>query len=478
MKTLNIIFVVVDTLRADYLSCYGYPERLTPNIDLLSEKGTTFTNVYSASNFTAPAFASLFTSLYPASHGVYDFKIKKLPPSPLMDAAKRSGYTRKAVVDFGFFKSYLAESFDSMESLTDLTVNWSTEGPALEVGRSLEWIQKHHAEPFFLFLHISPPHTPYRFPKKHYEAMMENERTAGRLAKLRAHEILGALLPVAVGDRIPDDEIERFNRCAPKFNEISVDEEHVSIIKDLYRMEVEVVDEMLGLLMAGLKSLGILESTIVSFSSDHGEELWEHGSFSHGASAMYNEVVRTPWIVSRPSGTIGGRGVDVNVSHTNILPTLLDLAGIDLTDEIRSKSVRRLMDRMEDEADQSFEVETPPVYCETAHLISVISGDYKLIALNKRTRFRSTKEKLRYRASRVGKLLSGKGERPIELYNLRLDPGEKTNVASMETETVARLKKLIDIYYAGGRFTFGEGQDLTEAEEERIKRELEGLGYY
>jgi arylsulfatase A-like enzyme len=235
-------------------------------------------------------------------------------------------------------------------------------------------------------------------------------------------------------------------------------------------MEVEVVDEMIERLVTGLKNEKILDDTILSVTSDHGEELWEHGSFSHGASAMYNEVIRTPWILNRP---IGGGRIDANVSHTNVLPTVLDLAGIEVADEFRSKSVKRLIGQTEEPGD------TPSaVYCETAQLVSVVSGEFKLIAPNKRTRFRSAKERLRYKVSRARRRLGGMADRPVELYNLRFDPGEKTNIASSEKETVARLTKLIDAYCAGERVTFGEGQNLTEAEEERIRKELEGLGYY
>ena len=88
MKKPNIILIVVDTLRADYLHCYGYKDELTPNIDDIARSGARFENVYSASNFTAPAFASLFTALYPAQHGVYDFRIESLPASPFLEVLK------------------------------------------------------------------------------------------------------------------------------------------------------------------------------------------------------------------------------------------------------------------------------------------------------------------------------------------------------------------------------------------------------
>ncbi len=477
-KKPGIVMIVVDTLRADFLSCYGYHEPLSEKIDGLAGRGARFAKTYSASNFTAPAFASLFTSLYPTHHGIYDFNIKKLPESPLMRLVKDSGYTRKAVVDFGFFKSYLGESFDDMESLTDLGPNWSTEGPVLETQRAVEWLEQNHDRPFFLFLHISPPHTPYRFPEEFYAVLLASQHCSDGMEKLRSHEVLGALLPVPEEGKIPDDQIDKFNRCAPLINGVDVDEESVAIIKNIYRMEVRVVDEMVGRVLKQLDKLGISNDTIVSVSSDHGEELWEHGGFSHGASAMHDEVIRTPWIVSYPSVIRSPVEIKANVSHTNILPTLMDLAGIDLPAVTKTKSVRGLIEvGGVDDKDGAF-LPGRPVYCETATRISVVEGDIKLIAPNNRARYLGAREKLRYRLSRAKQRLKGSSGEQIELYDLAKDPGEQTNIAGANRDTVKRLLALIEEYHSSDETSLGAGEDLTPEEEEQIKKELKGLGYY
>lgn len=477
MKKPGIVMIVVDTLRADFLGCYGYHEPITEKIDTLAAGGARFARTWSASNFTAPAFASLFTSLYPTHHGVYDFKIKKLPESPLMRFVKNAGYTRKAVVDFGFFKSYLGESFDHMESLTDLGPNWSTEGPVLETERTVEWLEENGREPFFLFLHLSPPHTPYRFPDEFYAILRASQSCSDGMERLRSHDVLGSLLPEPRDGRISDDQIDRFNRCAPMLNDVVVNEDHVAIIKNLYRMEVKVVDEMVGRVVKALERIGILDDTIVSMSSDHGEEFWEHGGFSHGASAMHNEVIRTPWVVRYPSVIRSPVEINSNVSHTNILPTLMDLAGIDLPDSARRKSVRGLIETPNGGGESAFS-RGGPVYCETATRISVIEGDMKLIAPNDNARYRGAKEKLRYRLSLAKKRLKGAGGEKVELYDLGKDPGERSNIAEANPDAVKRLKGLIDAYHASDDTSLGAGKDLTPEEEARIKKELEGLGYY
>jgi arylsulfatase A-like enzyme len=477
MKPPPIILVVVDTLRADCLGCYGNGEGLTPNIDALSTRGVRFENSYSASNFTAPAVASLFTSLYPAHHGIYDFRIKRLPPSRLMSIAKKRGYVRKGVVDFGFFKGYLGSSFDDMESLTDLTVNWSTEGPVIETRRAVDWIAAHREEPFFLYFHISPPHTPYRFPSGYYEAVTRPAEWAKKVGALRAHGTLGPLFPEVEGGRIPERGIERFNRAAPKIASSRVPDELAATVRDLYRMEVRVVDDMIGRLISALDGLGIFEQAVLSLSSDHGEELWDHGSFGHGASAMHNEVIRTPWILSCPARIDVRAVVELNVSHTNILPTILDVAGLDLDDVFGAKSVRALIDGRAARSQRGAGRGETPVFSDTARWISVMRGDFKLIAPSMRIRFRSRPEKVRFALSRVRRALSGEATRAVQLFDLRNDPGERTDVAAREKGTLSALRALAREYYESEGSRVEGGEKLTKREEEELKKELEGLGY-
>ena len=477
MTPPRIILVVVDTLRADYLGCYGDREKLTPNIDRLASLGVRFENAYSASNFTAPAVASLFTALYPVSHGVYDFRIKKLPPLRLMELVAQNGCVRKAVVDFGFFKSYLGRSFDDMESLTDLAPNWSTEGPVFETRRAVEWIASHKDEPFFLFLHISPPHAPYRFPGKYYEQITTGEKWRRTTELLRNHAVLGGLFPVPEGDRIPDGEIERFNRSARAIERLEVQDDGIGAVRDLYRMEVRVVDEMIGVLVGELERLGILEQTVLSVSSDHGEELWDHGSFGHGALAMHNEVIRTPWILCCPDRIPPAVVVETCVSQTNVLPTLLDLAGIDLSGVPAARSVKPLFAHPAPGASAKGRGDSPTVFSDTERWISVVHGGFKLIAPSKRRRFPTRAAKLRHALRRTKMMLAGNDRRGIELFDLRTDPGERKNLAGRQKKAVSALMVLVDGYYKTAELASVGGTDLSAAEEARIRKELDGLGY-
>jgi choline-sulfatase len=477
MTPRRIILVLVDTLRADCLGCYGDRGSLTANIDRLATRGVRFESAYSASNFTAPAVASLFTSLYPAAHGVYDFRIKKLPPARLMEVAARNGFFRKAVVDFGFFKSYLGRSFDDMESLTDLAPNWSTEGPFVETRRAVEWISKHKDESFFLFLHISPTHAPYRFPQGWYERIVGDAALGPRIDALRRHPSLCGFLPVPDGDRIPDDEIARFSQSARYAEEGGIEDALVALIRDLYRQEVRVADEAVGMLAGELERLGIFDATVLSVSSDHGEELWDHGSFGHGAGAMYNEVVRTPWIITYPERIRGGAVVTESVSQTNVLPTILDIAGVDIAGVAPTGSVKRLASREPGRGAGAGAGEATPVFSDTSRWISVVRSPFKMIAPSRRTRFPGRKEKLRHALHRAKLRWTGRGRAGVMLYDLRSDPGERSNIASRETGTVKELLGVADRYYKEAPSEWLAASDLTAAEEEQVRKELDRLGY-
>ncbi|MBP2681826.1 MAG: hypothetical protein H6Q78_1689 [Candidatus Krumholzibacteriota bacterium] len=472
MTPRRIILLLVDALRADCLGCYGHEGKLTANIDRLAARGVRFENAFSASNFTAPAVASLFTSLYPAAHGVYDFRIKKLPPTKIMEAAARGGLFRKAIVDFGFFKSFLGRSFDDMESLTDLAPNWSTEGPVVETRRAVEWITAHKDEPFFLFLHISPTHAPYRFPRVWYERIVGDAALRPRIDALRNHPSLGGFLPVPEGDRIPDAEIARFSQSARYAEEGRIEDDLVGLIRDLYRLEVRVVDEAVGTLAGALDRLGIFETTVFSVSADHGEELWDHGSFGHGDEAMYNEVIRTPWIVTYPGGIRPGTVVRECVSQTSVVPTVLDLAGLDVGGVPSTGSMRELVAGPSAGAAGTGDGRASAVFSDTARRIGVVDGRFKLIAPSRRSRFSSRTERAKHALHRA--VLRGKG---VELYDLGRDPAERINLASREKGAVKALEQAADRYYRTVPPEWSAGADLTRAEEEQMRKELDGLGY-
>ncbi len=161
----NIVLIVVDTLRADHLGCYGYERPTSPFLDSLANKSLVLDSLYSASNFTAPAFTSLFTASYPSRHGIFDFyaQAKSSPVKKCLDANET---LLEAIVSFRFFPNLLARIWGKVENVADTrSFDYSKELPQAVSDGAIEWFQNHgEINPFCLFLHYDGPHIPYRLP--------------------------------------------------------------------------------------------------------------------------------------------------------------------------------------------------------------------------------------------------------------------------------------------------------------------------
>jgi arylsulfatase A-like enzyme len=291
----RVVVVVIDTLRADHLPAYGYKLDTAPFLSRLAREGVVFERAYSPASWTAPATASLFTSLYPVQHGVVlglrvtgrlkavdeRVRLRTLPESleTLPEVMKRAGYATFAVTQnlnvsakMGF-----AHGFDRFENSTrDDTADRLN-------ARLMDGKDLIEAAPrTFLYLHYLDPHSPYR---------------------------------------------ER----APWFDTKSVGRERVI---SAYDSEIRFVDEHLG---RAYDALGWQRDTLLVVTADHGEEFWEHGAVGHGRS-LFGEVLNVPLIVRFPGGRGGGQRVSTPVSLLDVLPTLRESAGLprEVRDEGRS----------------------------------------------------------------------------------------------------------------------------------------------
>jgi arylsulfatase A-like enzyme len=308
----DVIVILVDTLRADRV---GSRPGLTPFLDSLAATGVVFSNAYSATSWTNPAVASLFTSRYPSQHHVSTFEsVLAADEVTLAERLHAAGYRNLGVVAnfrlldrFGFNRGF------------DL---WSTPmGPRSAAGKASakrvahdtfslydQWFAPsrfsrwaRRRRPTLLYLHFMEPHAPYD-PPAHVRA-----RVAGPP-------------PAGVDDAVANAKIldtKRWRELSP---------EEVARLEALYDAEVADLDSRLSRLFDGLRSRGLLDHAIVVFTADHGEEFREHGGLQHG-NTLYQESVRIPLFVVGP-GVPAGRVVTDRVSLLDIAPTVLDLAGL------------------------------------------------------------------------------------------------------------------------------------------------------
>jgi choline-sulfatase len=283
----NVILITIDTLRADHVGCYGAQTVKTPTLDGLAHDGVVFERAISQVPLTWPSHAVILTGTYPFQNGVQDFTGQPLAPQfrTVSQAFQQAGYATGAVVSaFVLDRSWgLARGFDYYDDAFSAATFEKKETGLVDrragesVAHAIAWLKKTPRRPFFLWLHLYDPHSPYDPPEPYR-------------SEYRSH---------------------------------------------LYDGEIAYADHELGSLMVWLKQNRLYDSSLIVALSDHGESLGEHGEDEHGFF-VYNATVHVPLIVKPPvgSGVSAGRRREP-VETTTVAPTLLQLAGLkDSTDSI------------------------------------------------------------------------------------------------------------------------------------------------
>jgi arylsulfatase A-like enzyme len=278
----NLLLITVDTTRADRLGAYGYESARTPTLDRLAMQGTLYERAYGVVPETLPAHVSLFTGLYPPSHGVRLNLQFKLPEeaTTLAEILSERGLQTVAVcsaavlhprygLDQGF-QEYLAPGVRAAPGMQPPT-EWSAEQVVTEV---LTQMWKREPGPYFLWAHFYDPHSPFE-PREPFSA--------------------------------PED-------ARPESPE-------------LYDLEIAYMDHWIGRMLDELETRGDLENTLIVVTGDHGESLGEHGELYH-TLFIYDATIHVPMIIAGP-GVKAGRRITEVVSSVDLFATILRLFGVD-----------------------------------------------------------------------------------------------------------------------------------------------------
>ena len=307
----NVVLIVMDTLRADRLSTYGYERPTSPNLDRLAKRGLVFEEAHSTASWTWPSTASILTGLQPEVHGVEDSDACYLADEveTLAEVAQRRGLTTAAwsgnpliVPDKNFDQGF--EFFVHGKG--------ALRKSKLFAPAALEWIENTGDTRFFLYLHLVDPHAPAH-PKPEGRALFAS--TVPDDFSPRAINEYDALLRDGEGHAA--DGTSTLDELVPA--------DHQRWISDLYDAQVWTGDMWLGRVLDQLERSGLDDRTIVVFTSDHGEELFDHGTLTHGRT-LYREVVHVPLVMAGP-GIPAGTRVPEAVSNRHIAPTLARLMG-------------------------------------------------------------------------------------------------------------------------------------------------------
>ena len=318
-KAPNVLLIVIDTLRADHLSSYGYQAIKTPHMDALAADGTRYANMFAQASWTRASIASILSGLYPSSHGaVHKADLLTDRVETLAEVLAKGGYHTAGFPNninvspaFGFGQGfaeyhYLAPDlfFYADEAAAELTlysglrlvrerffvryvnVHFYYRPAEYVVDRVRAWLDGPTAAkpPFFLYLHFMDPHDPYM-----------------------VHPFNGVgYARVAMPNPPPA---------------------MAKTLLDTYDGEIVYLDQHIGALVADLKRRGLYDDMMIVLTADHGEEFHEHGGWWHGTT-LYDEQIGIPLIVKPPRGGATGRVVDELVTTLDIAPTILRNAGL------------------------------------------------------------------------------------------------------------------------------------------------------
>lgn len=436
----NFLVVVIDTLRADRLGCYGNTRGLTPFLDSLAGRGVLFRHAYAQSPWTNPSVASLLTSRYQSQHRMLALNsVLADAEVTLPEVLRAAGYATA-----GFSANYLIgpgagfhQGFDEYRAYAPRPIEGQARAFGLPersdfiAGKALEWLEgvRRSKKPWFLYLQLMEPHNPYR----PIPAMLERLR----------------------GER-PMPDVGAVNWHLFEGREQPLSEAVLADIRDVYDAEVASVDFHLRAFFAQLGVRGLLERTIVVVTADHGEELKDHGLIGHDHT-LYEEVVRVPLIVSVP-GDVRAREVTATASLVDLAPTLLELAGVAAPPSFEGRSLAPWLTGERTRA-AAARAETWPAFSEllkppdregrrlTPHQRAIIVPPHKMIA-------------------GVG------GERFF--FDLHADPAE-TNGDALDAGLRARLESEMGAFerrYAGSPRPAPQ-RTIGEEEREKMRR----LGY-
>jgi len=434
----NLLLLTVDTLRADHLSGYGYLRPTSPALDAFFESAVVFEDAHANSSWTLPSLASLLTSLHPSTHGCIDHK-SRLHASfrTLAESLRDAGYLTAGIASHTFLREVhgLQQGFDSFDDELALNLRLShlaTSSPQV-TQKVVDWLdarskQSETQQPWFLWAHYFDPHYVY-------------------VARAAASERVGT----------------------PSGSELPI---------DLYDGEIAFTDRQLGIVFEKLVELNLVDSTVVVFTSDHGEAFGEHGHDQHGSN-LFREVTQVPLAI-RAAG-FAPRRVATPVEGVDVMPTVLALLGVDAdvgADISGSEPNRPHAGRSLVPAMRGHPLPTRPLLLETRlgrafHAQAVIDGRWKLLADHTGALTRTANDTLTLRPRG-----SEPGDPAWFLFDRERDPNEQVDVSAANHDLTLRLRRQLEGLVAGaeknGLQASEPGRaDLSDEEIDALRR----LGY-
>ena len=449
---MNILLLIVDSLRADHLGISGYRRATTPNIDELGGEGAYFKTAIPTMANTDPSIVSILSGLYPYSNGVRDLGYK-LDPSinTLQKILRANGYKtighdiemRECGINLGFdvFNPLRWRITNKIKSTIRKTLDWKHDVNPAETltDFGIKQINESKNEKFFLYLHYVSPHWPYHSPQP-YEHMFDpdykGEHNFNKInGKIKRSELI-------------------FN------NSLSKEENEHAIAH--YDGAIRYADYQIGRLLGHLENSKLKDDTLIILTADHAECFGEHGIYFNHGEYLYDEGIRVPLIFRHPK--LPKKKIETQVQLTDILPTILEFLNIPLMGRIDGVSLLPLIREDRQVRKYTFGESSKSYF-----------GGYK------RVYFDGLKGKWRMIRTDEWKLIYiPHPEQDIyELYNLKNDPFEKNNLIDKETKIAESLKQNLFLWMDQKKYYMEEAKSepYSKKDENKVKERLRALGY-
>jgi arylsulfatase A-like enzyme len=439
----HVILITIDTLRQDSLGAYNSNAPGSPHIDQFARDTVVFTNAFSPSPWTYPSLASILTGLAPGVHHLVESKYTLPDKVPTMaEAMTSAGYCTAAIGLNSMLlpRSGLGRGFQEYHwfpqpvfqvgnfrvglahNLLDLCGSREPDAAQL-TNQAIQWLGANAKQDFFLWVHYFDPHMPY-MPPEAFQPTDPAQRELGNGFEDIRGARMGALARTANGR---------------------------AWIRALHDGEVRYVDEQVGRLVESLRKQGLYDDALIVFTSDHGEEFWDHDHFEHGHT-LYNELVLVPLLLKLP-GSPGHRTIDTRVTTQAVMPTILDLCAV---------------------APQSSGILLPP-------LSPLVKGEpdayvEQPVSVGASLFFDHLEGVLFDQMKYIRGTLSGHEQ----LFNLSEDPRERNSIAVQDPQNLEKGRKLLDdARAADSRLTeqLGIQPDQMDRLNQEDVRSLQAQGY-
>lgn len=479
MDQPNIVFIVLDAVRSDHLSCYGHDRATTPNIDAIAENAIQYTNAFANTNWTGTSHSTIFTGRLPSNSGIHG-ENQKLPKKEqtLFEAVREAGYRTFAMSAGTHIRSNRGYSrgVDKFKETYQVSLNQNfigklvTDAPRRQQsifsaasGSDDKTLYKFESmkrwitdgdQPYFAFVNAKTAHHPYNPPRPH------KSRFCPDLNRPR-FQFIEELFGDEFGERqsLPGTNFERLQRLSYQYPVISGEmqptDEEWDIIRSWYDGAIHYLDRRIGELVDWLRETGQFEETCLIITADHGEYFGEKGLEKH-YYGLYEPVLRVPLLIQPPDENEASE-IRSMVSLADLYPTIIELAADRTPDRPHARSLVPFKEGPHHDHIFAELGAINPVSIQRHH------PEFDGEGYGAPTQVvRDDSHKLVTRA-----------DGSVELYDWRSDPDESTDLSTKNTEIVNRLQQVIDEQLGA----LSEEAPPSDVEDDQLREHLKKLGY-